>query len=106
MIDSIKILEITNGIASKFDPEKIIVFGSYANGTQNEESDLDLLIIQESDLPPHERGFDIRMSLRGTKIPFDILIYTKQEFEQEKGKSFSFLHSALQNSKTVYERAE
>ena len=106
MVDSNKINEIASRIATKFNPEKIILFGSYANGTQKEDSDLDLLIIQETDLPPQQRGFDIRMSLIGTMIPFDILIFTKLEFEQEKGKRFSFLSSAIKNSKILYERAD
>ena len=106
MVDSNKINEIISRIATKFNPDKIILFGSYANGTQKEDSDLDLIIIQETDLPPQQRGFDIRMSLIGTMIPFDILIFTKLEFEQEKGKRFSFLSSAIKNSKILYERAD
>jgi len=105
MIDTAKIHEIAAEIADKFDPEKIILFGSYANGTQQNDSDLDLLIIQDTDLPPLERGFDIRMSLIGTNIPFDILIYTISEFEQEKKNSYSFINSAIRNSKVLYERA-
>ncbi len=105
MIDSNKINEITNRIASRFNPDKIILFGSYANGTQKDDSDLDLLIIQETDLPPQKRGFDIRMSLLGLMIPFDILIYTKSEFDREKDNRFSFLSSAIKNSKVLYERA-
>lgn len=106
MIDSNKINEVISRIATKFNPEKIILFGSYANGIPNKDSDVDLLIIQESDLPMHQRGFDIRMSLRGMMIPMDILIYTKSEFDLEKDKSFSFLNSAMKNSKIVHERAD
>lgn len=106
MIDSNKINEITTRIASRFNPDRIILFGSYANGTQKEGSDLDLLIIQETDLPPHKRGFDIRMSLLGLMIPFDILIYTKSEFEREKENKYSFVSSAIKNSKVLYERAD
>ena len=106
MIDSNKINEIASRIATKFNPEKIILFGSYASGTQKEDSDIDLLIIQDTDLPPQKRGFDIRMSLIGTMIPFDILIYTKHEFEQEKVNTFSFINSAIKNSKILYERVD
>lgn len=106
MIDSKKIDEVATRIASRFNPYKIILFGSYANGTPNDDSDLDLLIIQDSDLPMQKRGLDIRMSLIGTKIPLDILIYTKLEFEQEKSKNSSFLNSAIKNSKILYERAD
>lgn len=105
MIDSNKINEIATGIVTKFNPDKIILFGSYANGTQKEDSDIDLLIIQDTDLPIQNRGYEIRMSLIGTMIPFDIVIYTKSEFEQEKNKSSSYLNSALKNSKLLYERS-
>ena len=105
MIDSHKISEIATGIATKFNPHKIILFGSYANGTQKEDSDIDLLIIQNTDLPIQNRGYEIRMSLIGTMIPFDIVIYTESEFEQEKEKSSSFLNSAMKNSKLLYERS-
>ena len=106
MIDSKKIDEVATRIASRFNPYKIILFGSYANGTPNDDSDLDLLIVQDSDLPMQKRGLDIRMALIGTKIPLDILIYTKLEFEQEKSKNSSFFNSAIKNSKVLYERAD
>lgn len=91
MITPEKIDEVVSRIASKFNPYKIILFGSYANGTSNNDSDLDLLIVQDTDLPMHQRGFDIRMSLLGIMIPKDILVYTKSEFNEEKDKQFSFL---------------
>ena len=106
MIDSKIIDEVVTRIASRFNPDKIILFGSYANGTQDEDSDLDLLIVQDSDLPIQKRGLDIRLSLIGTKIPMDILFYTKSEFDKEKNNSFSFLNSAIKNSKILYERAD
>ncbi len=79
MIDSDKINEVVNRIAINFNPERIILFGSYANGIPDNGSDLDLLIIQETDLPMHKRGLDIRLSLIGTMIPIDVLVYTKKD---------------------------
>jgi uncharacterized protein len=106
MIDSDKINEAISKIASRFNPYRIILFGSYANGTSNVESDIDMLIIQDSDLPMHKRGLDIRLSLIGTMIPLDILIYTQSEYDEAKSNNFSFLNSALKNSKIIYERAD
>lgn len=40
-----KILEIINKIVAEYDPEQIILFGSYANGNPSDNSDLDLFII-------------------------------------------------------------
>ena len=104
MIDSAKIGDIALKIANKFNPEKIILFGSYAKGTQNKGSDIDLLIIQDTDLPSYRRGIEIRMSLIGTKMPIDILVYTRIEFEKEKQDKYSFLYSAIKTSKILYDR--
>jgi predicted nucleotidyltransferase len=104
MINSEKIDEVVKRIVAKFNPDKIILFGSNVTGNINNDSDLDLLIIQDSDIPVHQRGFDIRMSLLGTKIPLDILIYTNSEFREEMKKNMSFINSILKNSKLLYER--
>ena len=104
MINKEKIDEVVNRIVSKFNPEKIILFGSNAVDNINNDSDLDLLIIKDSEIPINQRGFDIRMSLLGTKIPIDILIYTNSEIIEEKKNSMSFISSILINSKILYER--
>lgn len=51
MIGKEKISEIVDKIASGYDPDKIILFGSYAAGNPNEHSDLDLFLIKDNDLP-------------------------------------------------------
>lgn len=104
MIDKAKINEIISKIALHFDPDKIILFGSYASGNTTNDSDLDLLIIQETELPRHKRSFDIQKSLKGSMIPMDILVYTIKEFEEERNQKNSFLHSLIQNSEILYER--
>ena len=104
MIETTKIKDIVFRIAKKFNPDKIILFGSYATGNPNNDSDLDLLIIKDTDLPPQKRSFDIQKSLIGSMIPIDILVYTNKEFDREKDKKYSFISSAIKTSKIVYER--
>lgn len=104
MIENSKINEITKRIVEKCNPEKIILFGSYASGNVSEDSDLDLLVIQETDLPHHKRGLDIYKSLIGTMVPIDVLVYTQQEFEKEIRNNYSFLNSAMKSSRILYER--
>ena len=104
MIETTKINEIVTRIATKFNPDKIILFGSYAVGIPNNDSDLDLLIIKDTDLPLHKRSFDIQKSLIGSMVPMDILVYTNKEFEQEKNEKYSFISSAIKTSKILYER--
>jgi len=45
--------ELVAEIAARFEPEKIIPFGSRAYGTPTEESDLDLLVIMRTRKPLH-----------------------------------------------------
>ena len=104
MIEAKKIDDIVYRIANKFDPDKIILFGSYAAGNPTDDSDVDLLIIKDTGLPRHRRSFDIQKSLIGSMIPMDILVYTTKEFEQEKNEKNSFLYSAIRTSKVLYER--
>jgi uncharacterized protein len=104
MIETTKINEIVNRIALRFNPDKIIMFGSYAAGNSNFDSDLDLIVIKDTDLPRHKRSFDIQKSLIGSMIPMDILVYTNKEYEQEKNEKYSFLNSAIKTSKILYER--
>jgi len=104
MIDINKINEVVNRIAFGFNPDKIILFGSYADGNPNNDSDIDLLIIKDTDLPRHKRSFDIQKLLRGSMIPIDILVYTQKEFEQEQHNKYSFISSAIKTSKILYER--
>jgi len=104
MIETTKINDIVSKIAARFNPDKIILFGSYAAGNASNYSDLDLLVIKDTDLPHHRRSFDIHKSLIGSMIPLDILVYTQKEFEQEKNEKTSFLSSAIKTSKLLYER--
>ncbi len=104
MIELKKINDIVSRIVLKFNPDKIILFGSYASGTPNNDSDIDLLVIQDTDLPRHKRSFDIQKLLIGSMIPMDILVYTNTEFEKEKNEKSSFLNSAIKTSRILYER--
>jgi predicted nucleotidyltransferase len=104
MIETKKINDIVNRIATGFSPDKIILFGSYAAGNPDNDSDIDLLVIKDTDLPKHKRSFDIQKMLRGTMIPVDILVYTQKEFELEQRNKYSFLSSAIKTSKILYER--
>ena len=104
MISNSKISEIINKIAQHCDPEKILLFGSYANGTADEDSDLDFIIVKQTDLPKHKRGREVRKHLIGSMVPMDLKIYTPLEYESELKLNYSFLNSVIKESKILYER--
>ncbi len=102
MITKTQIEEVKNRIVEKFHPEKIILFGSYANGEPNDESDLDLLIIQRTDLPKKERRPIIRKELKEFKLAMDLLIYTPDEVDYWKDTPAAFVTQVIMEGKVLY----
>jgi len=105
MIGTDKISEIVNKISSGYNPEKIILFGSYANGNPNEDSDLDLFVIKETDLPRPQRTAQVRKMIYGSMNPIDLIVYTPKEIDESKENRFGFVYEVLNTGKTLYERA-
>ncbi|MFH1160758.1 MAG: nucleotidyltransferase domain-containing protein [bacterium] len=87
-----------------YQPEKIILFGSYANGTAKDNSDLDLLLVKDTNEAPVDRAALIRKSLRDFLLPMDILVYTPDEVEKDKNRKFTFVYQVLKSGKVLYAR--
>ncbi|MBC8449621.1 MAG: nucleotidyltransferase domain-containing protein [Chloroflexi bacterium] len=85
-------------------PEKVVLFGSHADGTATPQSDVDLLVILESDLRRDRRQEMISRALRPRRVPVDILAYTPAEMEACMANPTSFVRHILTTGKTVYER--
>jgi len=103
-VDEDLLEDIVHRILEVAQPEKIILFGSYARGDATEHSDIDILIIQHSDLPRHKRATPIRLALRGLFPSKDIVVYTPEEVEEWKSASTSFIASVLREGRVLYER--
>jgi predicted nucleotidyltransferase len=106
MIETKQIDDIVNRIVINYNPDKIILFGSYARGNYDENSDLDFILIKDSFTPKHKRGLEVRRLFYGLTIAMDFKIYTTVEFSKELSNRYSFLSSAIIGSKVLYERKE
>ena len=84
--------------------ERVILFGSYARGEAGANSDVDLLIVAESDQPRFKRSRVLYQTLRPYPFAMDVLVYTPQEFEQARRMPLSFVSTVLREGKTVYAR--
>ena len=104
LITNEQINQVTQIIAKNCNPDKIILFGSYAEGMSNKDSDLDIAVIKETDTPNYLRSSEIRKYLRGMLIPMDIVVYTQPEIEEWKDVKQAFITQILQTGKVVYEK--
>ena len=84
--------------------ERVILFGSYARGEAGANSDVDLLIVAESDQPRFKRSRVLYQTLRPYPFAMDLLVYTPQEFEQARRMPLSFVSTVMREGKTVYAR--
>lgn len=98
-----KIPEIKEKIVKEFQPQKIILFGSYAWGTPTDDSDLDLFIIKESQERRIDRQRKLRKILWGSEVPMDFLVYTPKEVEKRLEIEDPFVSYILSKGKVLYQ---
>lgn len=79
----------------------ILLFGSYAQGRRDLFTDLDLLVVMESDEPFIQRLGSVRAALQ-PKVDTDLFVYTPSEFEEMKERPF--VRHALKTGKVLYAR--
>jgi predicted nucleotidyltransferase len=91
-------------IASTLQPEKIILFGSYATGTPTPDSDVDLLVIINTNLPPSQRYLAVSRLLRPRPFPVDILVKTPAEIKRALNTGDFFIKEILRQGQILYER--
>ena len=103
MLTQEQIYEIIEEIVQHFKPQKVILFGSYANGTPTEESDLDLLIVKDSNIPSRLQNRKVRKLLSGWKVPMDVMVKSAEEFETYKDIIGTIVYPAHRFGKVVYE---
>ena len=96
--------EITRRILSISDPEKIILFGSYARGENDPDSDIDLLVIIKNIETPRAESNRLRRSLRGMLVPVDLIVATPEQIERYGNVVGYIYHTAIAEGKIVYER--
>lgn len=99
----IKIQEMADKIAKDHNPEKIILFGSWAWGKPNEESDVDLFIVKETENTRIE-AMNIDRSIPFRPFPIDLIVYTPKQFEKWKRLEEPFLAKIINQGKLLYGR--
>ena len=91
-------------VVEHYAPDQILLFGSCARGDSTQGSDVDLLIVKDTDLPRAYRGLEVINHLKRYPIKYDLLFYTSGELENGKRTENSFLHSILKKGKILYQK--
>ena len=98
------IAKITEKIRMYYNPQEIILFGSYSNGRQERDSELDILIIKETKEKYRERTLKVRriLSEENSVIGMDIIVYTPEEIKKRMEIGDSFLSKILNEGIVLY----
>ena len=99
-----KIQTLAEEIARKFQPDKIVLFGSYAYGTPSRDSDVDLLVILKTKQRPPEQAVAIRRAVK-CPFPLDLLVRTPEQVKERLHLGDYFLQEIMSQGKILYEAA-
>ena len=97
-----KIQEVAQKIAKEFQPEKIILFGSYAWGKPHKDSDVDLFVIKNTNIPSLKRIETLDRIFSRREFPMDFLVYTPAEVEKSLNREDFFVQDILTKGKVLY----
>ena len=102
-IDAI-VATMVERIAERFEPERIILFGSHARGDATAWSDVDLLVVMPDGTDRREAAVSMRRALRSVPIAKDIVVTTPDHIARRGHIIGTVLLPALREGKVLYER--
>lgn len=97
-----QIQSVRDQIVRGFQPEKIILFGSYAYGDPSPDSDVDLLVIMRFDGSSREQTARIRTQI-DTPIALDLIVRTPDQISQRLAMGDFFMEEITKQGKVLYE---
>lgn len=97
---------VTAALVRDFEPERVVLFGSFARGDQNRASDLDLVVVAATPLPFCERiGRALESACSASRrLPVEALVYTTEEWRRMDAAGSSFVALVRQEGRVLYER--
>lgn len=94
--------EIVKRIIARFDPEQIILFGSYARGDAGSDSDMDILVVMPVKGSKRRLQLQIRSALHDIYLPMDIIVSDTEEFNWRKDIVGTIEWPAVHEGKVLY----
>ncbi len=97
-----QIKKLAKQIGTASSAKAVILFGSRAKGSQYAQSDVDLFVVADTDLPYYKRVRGLTPIVREYSFPVDLLLYTPEEFEQNKKDKYSVAYYASREGNVLY----
>jgi predicted nucleotidyltransferase len=91
-------------IVERFDPERIILFGSAARGEAGLDSDVDLLVVMRVSGSRRDKAVEIGIAVNDIRVPKDIIVTTPEDFEWRKEVAGTIERPAAREGRLVYAR--
>jgi len=98
-----EIQKFVQQLVLKFNPEKIILFGSFAYERPSKSSDVDLLVIMKTNLRPIEQEVAIRKAI-SRNFPLDLIVFTPSQLRERGKMGDFFIKTILEKGKILYEK--
>lgn len=91
-------------ICEQIRPEKILLFGSYASGRPRKDSDIDLLIVWDTDGTRTQRYQAVSRAIGARRYPVDIVIKTPAQMRRRAHWVDPFFHEVMTKGIVLYDR--
>jgi uncharacterized protein len=102
-VSSDALAEVVDRIIQAVHPEQILLYGSQAWGQPNEDSDIDLLVVLgTSSEPGYRRAREVYRSLRGIRLPIEVVVRTRDEMIRAGRVSTSLERQVLDRGRLLY----
>ena len=102
MVDLAVIQAYAHEIARRFKPQRIILFGSHADGEPDEDSDVDLLVVIADGGDPVEKAVQIRCAIPRS-FPLDLIVRNPQDLHWRLAENDCFTREIVEKGRVLYE---
>ncbi len=105
MVEMKRIRDLSSQIVREFNPDRIILFGSYAYGSPRSDSDVDLLVVMPFTGNALSKAAEM-ISKVNPRFSVDLLVRRPQDIEFRLANDDCFIREVVERGRTLYESAD